>query len=357
MNYELDEDCRLLADSVARFVARNGAPQSTAAPSEWARLAELGWLGVPHPPELGGFGLGAVGGMIVAEGLGAAAHPAPYVDRVVGCGRALAHCDAAESLTALMEGRRRLAFAFYGAGRGYELTGAGLVAVERAGRFELNGLKANATGIDGADACLVLARLEGRAALFEVPLDLAGVHVARHLFADGRDAARIEFRGVRVPAARLLRADADAMVQDVLAHLLLARAADSIGSMQVLFDLTLAHARARNQFGRPLAAFQELQFRIVDMWIKLDEARSLVATASMALDADRSDARRLARMAWVQATWSGRLIREEAVHIHGAMGMTDECAVGAHVKRLLVNELLHGGPDWHLGGCRQADAA
>jgi alkylation response protein AidB-like acyl-CoA dehydrogenase len=127
--------------------------------------------------------------------------------------------------------------------------------------------------------------------------------------------------------------------------------------MQALFDLTLDYAKTRRQFGRAIGSFQTIQFRLVDLWIRLDEARSLLITATMAADEGHAEARKLTAAAWIQTLWSGRAISEEAIQIHGAIGMTEEYAVGRYVKRILVNELMFGPAEPHLARYRSSAAA
>lgn len=133
--------------------------------------------------------------------------------------------------------------------------------------------------------------------------------------------------------------------------MLVAAAADNLGATQLLYEMTLTYAKTRRQFGRRIADFQHIQFRLVDLWIKLDEARSLVKAAALAASEDHAQAAELARQAWIQSLWSGTACGEEAVQIHGAIGMTDEHLVGDFFKRILVNAFLFGPADYHLARC------
>lgn len=356
MDYLLNDEQTMLADALDRFVAeragsdRKSSPESVA--ELWTGFAKLGWLGVPYAQDHGGYGLGAVGNMIVAERVGSGALHAPYVSSVVGAGGILARCaNAFSNLENLMNGARRIALGLFDDGRGYQPYGTATICTPIGDGYRLTGTKLNVMEIAGADAVIVSAQIDGGSeiALIELALDTPGVIVTPYYLADGRQAARIDMNGTFVgSAARLDKGDASAIIDAVISDILAAAAADNVGAMQMLFDSTLDYVKSRRQFGRPIGSFQDIQFRLVDMWIKLDEARSLVMTASMALTDRKDDARALAAAAWIQSLWSGRLICEEAIQLHGAIGMTAECEVGRYVKRILVNGLLYGAPEYYL---------
>lgn len=345
MDYILDSELQLLADSVARFAAdrREAAPGD-----DWAEMAALGWTALPFPEEAGGIGMGAVGTMVLIEGLAAARPEADYLASVVLAGGALLASPAHRGVVeAIAEGRARCAVA------GLPLVGARPAAVAEplpGGGARLSGTSLLMLGGRGATQVVVPAQLGEGAALYLLDLGAPQLRRQPRPLLDGGAADLLDLDGVEAaPGQRLDSGDAAGAV---LARLrdagLIAAAADNLGAMQVLMDAMLEHARTRRQFGRPLGAFQELQFRLVDAWIKLDEARSLLMTAAMAADAGRGDAARLAAAAWVQSLWSARVVGEEAVQLHGGLGMTEELAVGRYVKRLLVNELMFGGPEAHL---------
>lgn len=361
MDYSLNDEHVMLADAVERFVAERAGggrmPPLESVRDTWKSFAELGWLGVPYGQHQGGFGLGAIGNMIVAERLGGGALRAPYISSVVGAGGTLARCVKASSyLEAVIDGRRRIALGLCDDGRGYLVDGRACVCVSTGDGYGLTGTKLNVMEGAGADAVVVSAQVEGgnEIGLFELPLNASGLTVTPYELADGRQAARIDMKDVSLRyEARLDQGDAATIIDAVMADVLAAAAADNLGAMQTLFDSTLDYVKTRKQFGRPIGSFQAIQFRLVDMWVKLDEARSLVMTAAMALTNSNVDAHSLAAVAWVQSLWSGRLIAEEAIQLHGAIGMTAECDVGRYVKRILVNELLYGAPEHHLGDRRE----
>lgn len=343
----LDDEIHMLAETVDRYVADRAGGRASGGDA-WTELADLGWLLLPYPEAAGGLGLGAAGVSAVMQGHGRGLLPTPYLPFIVMAGGALARCPrAADALAAVMAGERRVAAGF-AVGRP-----AAITAEPDGAGWRLGGTQPHVLAVDEADAVLVAARpgAEGGTGLFLVGLDLPGVTVETYPLPDGRRAGRVILDGVALPAAdRLDDGDAAALLGDVETATLLAAAADNLGAMQVLYEETLAYAKLRKQFGRPIGSFQSLQFRLVDMWIKLDEVRSLVASAAAA--GDGPEAAQLAVAAWIQSLWSGRSIGEEAIQLHGAIGMTEEHAAGRYVKRILVNELLFGAPERHFARYR-----
>lgn len=341
MDYTPGDDLRMVAESVGRFVAdragANGDP--------WPQMAELGLPGLPLPDASGGSGLGAAGTMVVMEAFGAGLLATPFVPSVVMAGSLLSRCPAEGGrIAALIAGQARFACALP--------DGAGKVpATARAGGDgrRLTGRGILVLGAETAGAVLVPAWQEnGEAGFFLLSPDGAGVRLHDMTLADGRRAARMDLSEAAPMTHLRPEGEPGAILRALHGAALLAVAAENLGAMQRLFDLTLGHVKTRSQFGRPIGAFQTLQFRLVDLWIRLDEARSLVMTATMAADAGAADAARLAAAAWIQTLWSGRAISEEAIQLHGALGMTEESVIGRYVKRILVNELLFGPPEAHL---------
>lgn len=379
MDYSFDSETRMLDDSLVRFVSDNtGSKQDL-----WPQMAELGWLSLPFAEEAGGAGFGNIGSMVLMERFGAGLISTPYIPSIAMAGSALAQSGSqTERLAAVIEGRSRPAIAGLwgqdiaqfsarqsgdGPGNGPG-NGPGDGAGDSAGgSFVLNG---SATLIPGAsdakiDAVIVPAQISGSSepALFLVTEGQQGVSFTAQTLFDGSTAQRLTLNDVAVPAAQLLTGQNQGQNQGSSALRamwdagLLAAAAENLGAMQTLFDLTLDYARTRNQFGRAIGSFQTIQFRLVDLWIKLDEARSLVMTATMATNDGHEDAHRLTIAGWIQTMWSARAISEEAIQIHGAIGMTQEFDVSRYVKRILLNQLVFGSAERHLQYYRSLAAA
>lgn len=344
MDYSFDNEARMLDDSVSRFVADHAGKKQDL----WPLMADLGWLALPFSEEAGGVGLGAVGAMVLMERFGAGLLSTPYIPSVVMAGAALARSpNGADRLSFLIEGRSRPAVACT-----WERDGARASARADGGNLVLTGSGLLVLGDDDADAVIVPAWTDGAAEpdLFLVPAGKDGVVFTSRALFDGGAARHMELKDVSVPSSCRLnaRGEGGALLHAMQDAALLAAAAENLGAMQALFDLTLDYAKTRRQFGRAIGSFQTIQFRLVDLWIRLDEARSLLITATMAADEGHAEARKLTAAAWIQTLWSGRAISEEAIQIHGAIGMTEEYAVGRYVKRILVNELMFGPAEPHL---------
>ncbi len=362
MNFEFDETEQMLADSVTRFMTDSaGLEQGRVdaalpdgfARDAWAICAEMGWLAAPFSEDSGGFGLGAVGSMIVHEALGAGLSPLPMLTGVTLAGRLLEEAGkvGADPLGELISGESLFAVALHETGRGYDFANPGLVASKSDASWVLSGEKSSVLNGIAADKIIVTARIEGDGlALFLVDGKAEGLSKRDITLADNRRAAHLCFEQVKLDEkARLDNGNnAKCLLDAAMKETLIAAASENLGAMQAAFDMTLDYAKTRKQFGQPLGKFQVLQHRLVDMSIKVEEARSLVMAAAMALREEREDASSLVIAAWVQSIWSGRKVGEESIQIHGGIGMTDELAIGDYVKRIAVNELLFGIPTHHI---------
>lgn len=342
----------MLRETAARFVADNAG--ETDAGRLWARFLDLGWFGLDLPEEKGGCGLGPAAAVAVMEAMGRGALASPYLAGSLFAGGILSRCaDAGEALDGLLRGRLRVAVQASLALPPHDVAATEIAAAGDGSSLRLDG-EALLVGWARTDAALVAAAAgerDGPALLLLLPVaDMAGATVEPLAFADGGEGARLVLRDAAVPRGAALAGgdEGRAILDAARTGALLAAAADNLGAMQGLFDATLAYVKLRRQFGRAIGSFQALQFRLTDMWIKLDEARSLVMAATTALAHGEADAARLVAAAWIQGLWSGRMIAEEAVQMHGAIGMTQECAVGRAFRRMLVNETIFGGEDVHL---------
>jgi alkylation response protein AidB-like acyl-CoA dehydrogenase len=360
MNFDLTEDQRLLQDSVARFLAdhcdvetrlRNGGLVS--APL-WRQFAELGWLGVALPEAVGGIGGGAVETMVMMEAFGRSLVVEPYLASVLLGGGLLRRCAADDLLGRLIEGNLQLAFGFAEPRSRFDLAHVETVARVDGNGWRLDGAKALVLNADGADLIIVTARLGAMLGLFLVPRDQAGLTVRPCRTHDGMAAAEVRLDAVRVGRDALLSADALALVEEVVDEASAAIAAEALGAMAVLVEASVEYLKLRRQFGRPLASFQVLQHRLVEMQIELEETRSLVIAATLALEEAPAQRRRAVSAAKIKIGQAGRLIGEEAIQLHGGIGMTEDVKVGHYYKRLLSRATLFGDVDHHVG--RYAEA-
>jgi len=371
MDFELSDEQRQLQDSVARFVQqrysfeqRRALVATDAGYSEdhWKQMAELGWLGLALPEDFGGIGLGAVETMILMEEFGKGLVAEPYMATVVLSAGAVVHggSDAQKNaiLPAVAEGKMKLAFGFAERQSRYNLADVATKAEPlRDGSFKLNGMKGVVFGAPAADKIIVSARTSGGPrdaegiSLFIVDKGQSGVSVRGYPTADGLRAGEVTLDNVEVGQDAMLGAMGKGLpiIEKVIDHAIAAIAAEATGAMSHLNDMTLEYIKTREQFGQPIGKFQVLQHRMVDMFIAHEEAKSMAMMAAMRVEED-DDAERKKAMsaAKVQIGKSARYVGQQAIQLHGGIGMTDEYAAGHYFKRLTMVDRTFGDVDFHL---------
>ena len=365
MDFELSEEQRLLQDSVRRLLASRAAGAAAADGfdrSEWQRYAELGLLGLPFAERHGGIAGGTVEIMIVMEEFGRALAGASYLASVVlggGCVR-LGGTPAMQDdiLPQVAAGRLRLAFAHGERQARYALDDVATRARADGADFILDGEKTLVSHGGSADRIVVSARLAGERrareglALFLIDAGAPGVARRGYATIDGGRAAEIGLSGVRVTRQALIGEPgrAYALIERVVGHAIAALCAEATGGMAALHAMTVDYLKTRRQFGVPIGTFQALQHRAADMLVALEQARSMAMYAAMMADDPDADARRAAiAAAKVQIGRSARFIGQQAIQLHGGIGMTMEYKAGHYFKRLTAIDLAFGDADHHLG--------
>jgi alkylation response protein AidB-like acyl-CoA dehydrogenase len=367
MNLSHTEEQTLLQNSVARYLADNYSFDARRRftrselgrdPAHWRQFAELGLLAAAVAEEHGGYGGGPVETMIVMKEFGRALVVEPYVPTVVVAGGLLVRSASTalqeEWLPRIMAGEGIVAFAFAEPKSRHDLAAVATTARRRDGHYLLDGHKAVVIGAPWADALLVTARTggdtrdEAGVSLFLVDKNTRGISCRDYPTVDGSRASEITFEKVEVPAARLIGATDEAfpLVEHARDEAIVAHCAEAVGAMSALLDQTVAYAKTRKQFGQPIGKFQVLQHRMVDMFVALEEATSITLLAT--LKRDTPERARLASAAKVAVGNAARFVGEQAVQIHGGMGMTDELAAGHYFKRLALFDALYGSADYHL---------
>jgi pimeloyl-CoA dehydrogenase small subunit len=370
MDFQLSEEQRLLRESVERlfadhyeFDARKRYAQEAGGFSAelWRQYAELGLLALPFAESDGGIGGGPVETMIVMEALGRALALEPYLATVVLGGGFLRLGANAATQAALIpsvaSGALKLAFAHGERQARYDLADVLTTAREDGAGFVLNGTKSLVLNGDVADKLVVSARLSGAQrdndgiALFLVDAYGAGVTRRGYPTVDGLRAAEVTLSNVPVPAAALIGEAGRGLtlIERVVDLAIAALAAEAVGAMAAMHELTVDYLKTRKQFGVPIGNFQVLQHRAADMLIALEEARSLALLASMmAEDPNPTERRKAIAAAKVQIGRSGRIVGQGAIQLHGGIGMTMEHKVGHYFKRVTMIDTLFGDADHHL---------
>ena len=369
MDLTRTEEQRLLAESAARFIsdrhdAGRGRGDGAAPPAfnaeTWRHFADLGWLALPIDPDNGGLGGGAVEVGILMEAFGRGLVCEPYLATVVlGAGLIAEHGSEAQKkalLPRVAAGTLRLAFAHSERAARFDLAHVAATARRSDEGWRLDGEKIAVLDAEAADLLIVSARTvagdgaPGPLALFLVEPGAAGLVPRHHPRLGGGSAAMLTFRDVRLPAeARLGDGESDALaaVEAVVDRALAALSAEAVGMMQAVLDRTLDYTKVRQQFGRPLAANQVVRHRLVDMAVHCDEARSMALRAALKAGSAPAERARAACGAKAKIGIGARFVAEQAVQLHGAMGVTEELDIGAYFKRLLAFETLFGSSNHH----------
>lgn len=363
MDFQLSEFQQMLRDSAQRFVRQQHAFEQRRAllkegaglhPALWQQFAELGWLALPFAEDQGGLGGQHRDLVQIMEAFGEGLVVEPYVANVLLAGTLIARCGAPEQIGDLLEpmmgGTMQLAFAHDEAGRRFASDARGVVATEDGDSVVLSGSKSRVLNGDQAQQLVVSARLGDDTALFVVPAGADGVQRRAWPVVDGASAAEIDFDQVRIPAsARLGSGDACDHISAAQDMALLGLCAEAVGMLQALVRDTVEYTRTRKQFGVPISSFQVLQHRMVDMFMRAEQASALLDMAAIQMDAGDGAAGQAALStlkAWLGS--AGRLVGQQAVQLHGGMGVTEELRVGHYFKRLTLIEQLLGNEDWHL---------
>lgn len=364
MDLSYSDEQVMLRDSAERFLSqqydfatRQKIAASPAGFSEgiWRQLADMGWLAMPIPESAGGLGAGAVETAILMEACGKALFLEPYFATVVlGAGLLVASGDTrnnAELLPAVAEGRVRLAFAHSETQLRHDGRILASCARETSDGWILSGRKHTVLGATAADHLIVSARIgTSGTGLFVVPRAADGVTLVPYPLVDGTRAADVLLADVRVGRNALLGGCDDAWpaIDAVVDRAIAALAADATGASRVLLDATAEYTKTRVQFGQPLAKFQSLQHRMAEMAVMQEEASSVALLATLMAEAHPLERMRAASAAKVKVAKAAHYIGQQAIQLHGAMGVTEELNVGAYFKRVLVFEHLFGSVDDHL---------
>lgn len=360
MQHDFTDDQRMLDDAVVRYLQReypaaaarspvSGSDEPNTSP-HWRAWTEMGLIGLALPSSAGGMDAGLKELCIVMQRFGEHLVAECYDSAAVLSGQTLMRLpDTAakqELLTKLIEGEITPVLAHSESQSDTSLHAIQTQAILEQDGWILNGLKRRIPWGSNARHLLVSANTDDGAALFLVPADTVGMVRHGAVGLDGRPYADIQLNNCRIPKAQYLGLAAPALevAQDIT---LVTLCAEAVGAMQVLLTTTTDYVLVRRQFNRPLGAFQVVQHHLVDMLILLEQARSIMWLAA-ATDASSPDFPRLASAAKAKCGEAARQISEQAIHLHGGMGMTDELSVGHYVKRLLAIEYTLGNTRHHL---------
>ena len=363
MNFDISEEQQLLQQSVERFVNENydlatrrklvDSPQGYS-DDNWSQMAELGWLALPFDESDGGFGGNQIDTMLVMEQFGRGLVVEPYFANIVLGGGILKQSSNLELKTSLLPGiitgDVRLTLAHAEEQSRFDLDDVVTTAREDGDHYVLNGKKSMVPNAATATHVIVSARTgggqrdkDGIVLLLIDGGDLDGNHFPT---VDGGRASELSLDNVRVPAERII-GDFNLLAK-AAQDAILALSAEALGCMEVLYKSTVEYTQEREQFDHPLSDFQVVQHRMVDMFMEYEQCKSLLYRATLEAVQDAPTAARTSHALKHLIGKSASFIGENAVQLHGGMGMTEELAIGHYFKRLLVIESQFGNTDYHL---------
>ena len=325
----------------------------------WKEMVDLGWSGILIPEEYGGFDFGMVGMGSIFEEMGKTLTPSPLFSTGV-LGASLISLGGNDSqkqslLPKIVDGSLTTALALEEGNR-HSPYSINTKAVKDGDNFKISGEKTFVIDGHTADLLIVAARTEGSTddssgiSLFLVDPDSEGIEITRTSMVDSRNAASIQFKDAIVSSSEILgeQNNGAGILEEVLDRAQIAISAEMLGNASQAFDITLEYLKERKQFGAVIGTFQALQHRAAEMYSELELTKSSVIAACNAVDENSNDLKRMASLAKFKAGETNYLVTNEAVQMHGGVGVTDEYDVGLYMKRARVTEQIFGNSEYHL---------
>jgi len=365
MDFNLKEEQQQFADALRRWVDKDYSfetrkriihSQSGVSDVAWSTLVELGMTALPVPEEQGGFSGTAVDMLVVMQELGRGLVVEPYFATVWGAKFLQLAGNQHHRLEDVAKGELKLACALGEKHSRHDLADIKTIASINGEGYRIDGTKTVVIHGGQAGALIVSARSAGTQrdtngiSLFVVPVETPGVVIRDYRTIDGQRAATVQFNHVAVPASALLGKMGGGwdMLEEAADYGVSLLCAEAVGAMDAIFNATLEYLKTRQQFGAPIGRFQALQHRMADMYIHLEQARSMAMLVAARMDCDAEERRRVASAAKVRIGQAAKFIGQQAVQLHGGMGVTDELPAAHHFKRLTMIDLTLGDVDHHL---------
>ena len=369
MNFNFNEEQTLIQSQVSQFIQRDyewEKRQSLVSSDlgfskdNWNIFAELGWLGISISEKSGGFGGTAIETMILMEEFGKGLVLEPYLETIVLSAGIIDSCGTEkqkkEVLDKVMSGNMHLALAFTEPQSRFNLSDVTTEAEQSGDFYIINGFKSVVMNGPSADALIVSARTSGNQSdsdgisLFLVDSKSTGVSSRNYPTVDGRRASEVTFENVKVSSHSLLgkRNTGFEELDNAVDLATLAICAEAVGAMEILYKTTVEYTKTRKQFGQAIGKFQVLQHRMVDMFMEYEQCKSLLYMATIKKVEDASDSKKSVSGLKYQIGKASKFIGQQAIQLHGGMGVTDELNVGHFFKRLTTIGTIFGNADYHL---------
>ena len=369
MDFTFNEEQSLIQDQVDQFVQKEYDWETRQSLSNsdlgfgdnnWQKFAELGWLGISVSEESGGFGGSAIESMLIMEAFGKGLVVEPFLETVIMSASLIDDHGTKEQKSSILEqaiaGKMHLALAYAEPQSRFNLSDVVTVAKADGDNYILNGYKSVVMNGPSANKVIVSARTSGTQldeegiTLFIVDPDCEGIEKTNYKTVDGRRASDINIENVIVPKENIIGEvnGGFQLLDSAIDKAILAISAEAVGAMEVLYKTTVEYTKTREQFGTAIGKFQVLQHRMVDMFMEYEQCKSLLYMATMKYEEGASDAKKAISGLKYQVGKAGKFIGQQAVQLHGGMGVTDELNVGHYFKRLTTVGTIFGNTDYHL---------
>ena len=369
MDFTFNEEQSLIQDQVDQFVQKeyDWETRQSLSNSElgfgednWKKFAELGWLGISVSEDSGGFGGSAIESMLIMEAFGKGLVVEPFLETVIMAGGLIDDHGSDQQKSSFLEpaiaGEMHLALAYAEPQSRFNLSDVVTEARADGDNFIINGYKSVVMNGPSADQIIVSARTSGTQldengiSLFIIDANASGLDKTNYKTVDGRRASDLTFENVSVSKENLI-GDQDKgfeILDSAIDKAILAISAEAVGAMEVLYKTTVEYTKTREQFGTAIGKFQVLQHRMVDMFMEYEQCKSLLYMATMKHEEKAEDAKKAISGLKYQVGKAGKFIGQQAVQLHGGMGVTDELNVGHYFKRLTTVGTIFGNTDYHL---------
>ena len=369
MDFTFNEEQTLIQDQVDQFVLKEYDWETRQSLSNsdlgfgqenWQKFAELGWLGISVSEDSGGFGGSAIESMLIMEAFGKGLVVEPFLETMIMSGGLIDAHGSDQQKASILEpaisGEMHLALAYAEPQSRFNLSDVVTEAKSEGDNFVLNGYKSVVMNGPSANKILVSARTSGSQleenglTLFIVDADSDGLNKTNYKTVDGRRASDISLENVTVSKDDVVGGiDSGFEILDLaIDKAILAISAEAVGAMEVLYKATVEYTKTREQFGTAIGKFQVLQHRMVDMFMEYEQCKSLLYMATMKQEEGAADAKKAISGLKYQVGKAGKFIGQQAVQLHGGMGVTDELNVGHYFKRLTTIGTIFGNTDYHL---------
>ena len=369
MDFTFNEEQSLIQDQVDQFVQKEYDWETRQALSNsdlgfgidnWKKFAELGWLGISVSEDNGGYGGTAIESMLIMEAFGKGLVVEPFLETVIMSASLIDDHGSDQQKSSVLEpaiaGEMQLALAYAEPQSRFNLSDLVTEAKLDGDNYILNGYKSVVMNGPSANKFIISARTSGTQldesgiSLFLVDSDSTGLDKTDYKTVDGRRASDLSIENVSVPKDNLIgQQDKGFEILDsAIDKAILAISAEAVGAMEVLYKTTVEYTKTREQFGTAIGKFQVLQHRMVDMFMEYEQCKSLLYMATMKHEEGSPDAKKAISGLKYQVGKAGKFIGQQAVQLHGGMGVTDELNVGHYFKRLTTVGTIFGNTDYHL---------